>query len=138
MATNKELEAEVKRLKGELKRSREAMTNASKTGILSPFVEGIFTVSGEDPKSGEKGARKFRFKPGRIRVPLTSGQQVPSTALIRIANGGEATKEETANRPWLLDVTQEMAQARLDWLVEKASSMIEEVKAEPAPANSKS
>lgn len=138
MATNKELQAEVKRLKEELQRNQEAMTKASKTGIVSPIVEGLFTVTGEDPKTGEEASRKFRFKAGRIRVPLTSGQQVPSAALIRIANGGEATKEEKANRPWLLEVTQEIAQARLEWLVEKASSMIEEVKAEPAPADSKS
>jgi|GEM_PF-4726859 len=136
MPTNKELQAEVKRLKEELKRNQEAMTKASKTGIVSSVVEGSFSISGKDPNTGEEVTRKFRFKAGRIRVPLTSGQQVPSAALMRIANGGEATKAEKANRPWLLEVTQEIAQARLEWLVKNGASMIEEVKAEPVPADS--
>lgn len=129
MATNKDLQEEVKRLKTELAQHKKALSEAESTGIVSPVVEGTFKLTSEDAdsKEGETITREFRFKPGRVRVPLANGQQVPSAALIRIANGGKATEKELENRPWLHTVTKEQAEERLLWFVQVGASMIEEV-----------
>jgi len=120
-----ELQAKLAEAEAKAAAAEKAMQAAKSTGVVSPLVPGTFTVSGTDG-DGKSGKKKFRFKNGRIRTPLPNGLQVPSAALIKLANGTAAEKIEGLERfPWFYQLDQEAAQAVLDRLVEINSSTIE-------------
>jgi hypothetical protein len=107
------------------KAAESALEQSKKTGIISPPVQGTFTVVGENA-DGKETKRKFRFKNGRTRTPLRNGQLVPSAALIALANGTAIDKiEGVATFPWFAELTKETAQAELERLVMINSSTVD-------------
>lgn len=136
MAENKEptieqqlaaAKAEAQAAKAEADAAKKALESATKTGIVSPTVPGTFSVSGKDA-SGKSVNGKYRFRNGRIRTPLPSGQQVPSAKLIELANGKKMEDIEGVDSfPWFSKLTQEEAQAVLRRLVEINAATIEKV-----------
>lgn len=117
-------ELQLAKEKEEKERLAKAVEEATATGVVSPPVEGTFTVKGKDPETGNEVKKQFRFKNGRKRTPLRSGQQVPSAALIKLANGTKA-EDIDCKLPWFLELTQELAQAELERLVDINAGTIE-------------
>lgn len=122
-----ELEAKAAALETANAEYEASLATATKTGIVSQPVKGTFTVELETPE-GEVVTKKYGFKPGRIRVAIAGGAQVSSEALIRIANGKKATKEELAQYIALAGMTQEQAQERLAHLAQIGAGFLEERK----------
>lgn len=116
--TKTALEQENIRLRGILEQAQQGEP------IILP-VDGTFIVERETP-TGEIVKQEWGFKPGRIRVALAEGAQVSSSALIRIANGGQATEQERARFLPLRTITQEEAQQRLEYLVHLGASFLEQ------------
>lgn len=134
MAENKqptveELQAQLAAANKRAAAAEKAVDKAAKTGVISPIVKGTFTVTGTDA-NGKPAQGKFKFKNGRIRTPLPSnGMEVPSAALIQLANGTAMDKiEGIDNYPWFRELTKEDAQAVLDRLVNINASTIEPAK----------
>jgi hypothetical protein len=126
--TIEELQAQLAAANKQLSEQDAALKSAAATGIVSPPVPGTFSVTGET-KDGKKETKKYRFLNGRIRTPLPNGQQVPSAALIELANGKPVDQiQGVATFPWFAAVTQEEAQAILARLVAINAATIEQVK----------
>jgi hypothetical protein len=77
-------------------------------------VDGTFTVSYKDAKTGKAVKKQVRFADGHQRVRLTDGSIVGAAALMRIAEGGEANELERRTFPALASLTQEAAANRLN------------------------
>lgn len=121
------LGAQIAELSKQLAETEAALQDAAMKGQkVSIPVPGEYTYVGEDA-DGKEVKTKFRFKPGRIRVPLADGTQVNSAALLRIANGGAPTEEEVAMFPALAGVTDQAAKDRMNWLIEKGAATLEKV-----------
>lgn len=128
-------EDEIKALKDQLaeeqaarEAAENALQNAKETGTVSPPVPGTFTVSGEDA-SGKAKRLKFKFKDGRLKTTLPDGQKIPSAVLMALANGKEVQETAPDGTPWKDYVSQEDAQARLEYFVAINAGFIEPAKA---------
>lgn len=116
--TEQELQAENARL-------RKALDDAKSSGVISRPVDGTFKIITETP-DGKEVEREYGFKSGCIRVAVPGGAQVSSEALMRIANGGEATAEEKQQFLALNNITQEAAQSHLAHLASIGAAFLEE------------
>lgn len=74
-------------------------------------VDGVFTVKYN--AEGKQVKEKVRFKDGHQRVRLANGELVSSSALMRIAEGGDATEAEVKAFPALNGLTQQQAADRI-------------------------
>lgn len=94
----------------------KSLKGIKKKGIVSLPVEGSFEVTLRPPK-GKQVKKTLTFKPGRLVVlvpPLNSlpglaGASMKSEALLRIANGKEATEEELRDFPAMGNLTKALA-----------------------------
>lgn len=76
-------------------------------------VDGVFSIDYNDPATGKKVKQKVKFVDGHQRVRLADGEIVSSAALMRIAEGGEATEGELRAFPALVNLKKEQAADRL-------------------------
>lgn len=123
---SKELEAKIKALEEENEAMKNSLESAKATGIVSPPVPGVFTCQLE--QNGKSVTKKFKFRDGCLRVPLSNGLQVSSELLIKLANGGELTEEDLVASPHLNGVTKGNAIERLTHLVSIGASYLIEQK----------
>lgn len=121
-----ELTAQVAEKEEVIKAQHESIQNAKETGIVATIVEGKFKISVEGPEG--KKTLKLVMKPGRVRLPLNDGRQVPAECVIRLYNGGKIKPEEVAKCPPLEGMTKEDAVALLTRYVEMGASYFQAVK----------
>lgn len=100
---------------------------AKKSGLVSPTVPGKVSITLEDP-SGKKVKKTVKFRQGRARVRLASGEAVSSAALVKLANGKGLKDETILKFPGLKGMTKQDAIDRITELFAIGSSVLEEAK----------
>lgn len=120
-------EDEIAALRAENAALKDSLENAAATGQVAMPVAGTFSYEVEDT-AGKKKVRKYRFRNGRVRVALDTGEQVPSEVFLRVANGGKPSEKEISSIPLLRGLTTELCRKRMIKLIEMGANIIEEVK----------
>lgn len=122
--TKEDLLARVEELEKENDELRKELEGANTGTPVAVPIPGKIKVAVETPE-GKQVKGEYKFRPGVRRVPMEDGQLVSSAALIRIATGGKATKEELEQYPRLQGVSKEDAAARIEYWVSIGSTILQ-------------
>ncbi len=122
-----ELRADFADLTEEKAGLEQTLNSAEKTGKVSPAVPGKVKISLEDV-SGKQVIKEVKFRQGRARVRLASGEAVSSAALVKLANGRKLKEETLLKHPGLNGMSKQDALDRITELFAIGSSVLEEVK----------
>jgi hypothetical protein len=85
-------------------------------------VKGTVTLTLQTPEGPQKC--KVGIKPGRHRMRIATGEECNAEALLRIANGKEATPAELQTYTSLVGMTKDKAIAELTALATRGASLI--------------
>lgn len=86
-----------------------AENQSLRTGaIVGIEIKGSFNTTIKNQRTGKDEKVKVAFKPGR-KYQWIDGSKVLTEAVLKIANGENASEEEMDETPGLINVTQEVA-----------------------------